>query len=164
MPDLLDQIREELHARLEQLRPLVDEQRRLEAALAALGDARSAPAASSVRPSEAASSRARKPAPAQRRKRAPRGANREAVLRAVEDRPGATSAELASVSGVERNTLYGLLARLVKDGEVQTSELPTGRTGYARAKRGPADSSSSEAAGDETSADNQAASAPAPST
>ena len=132
MADLLDRIRTEMHARLEDLRPLVDEQRRLEAALHALGD--SAPAASSASsagPRAPASSRARKRAPAQPRKRAPRGANREAVLAAVRDRPGATSAELASVSGVERNTLYGLLARLVKEGELKTCELPTGRTGYA---------------------------------
>jgi len=33
--------------------------------------------------------------PTKPRKRAPRGANRAAMLRAVEDRPGATSSELA---------------------------------------------------------------------
>jgi predicted HTH transcriptional regulator len=65
------------------------------------------------------------------RKRAPRGANREAVLRVLQERPGASSGELASVSGVERNTLNGLLARLVKDGEVEKRELPSGRAGYA---------------------------------
>jgi len=53
------------------------------------------------------------------------------VLRAVAGRPGATSSELASVSGVKPNTLYALLTRLVKDGELQTQSLPTGRTGYA---------------------------------
>ena len=135
MADLLDRIGREMHARLEELRPLVDEQRRLQAALDALGDGD--PAAPSSKSRAPASSRARKPAPAQPRKRAPRGANREAVLAAVRDRPGATSAELASVSGVERNTLYGLLARLVKEGELKTSELPTGRTGYALGERRP---------------------------
>lgn len=52
-------------------------------------------------------------------------------MRAVQERPGATSAELAAVSGVQRNTLYGLLTRLVKDGELQTRALPTGALAYA---------------------------------
>jgi hypothetical protein len=135
MPDLLDRIRAEMSTRLAELRPLVDEHRRLEAALRALGDA------ASSAPSDSGSARQHgpKPTPAKRRKRAPRGANREAVLRAVKDRPGATSTELANVSGVERNTLYGLLTRLVNAGELQTQSLPTGRTGYALAGPQPQD-------------------------
>ena len=131
MADLLDRIRDELHARIEDLRPLVDEQRRLEAALQALGESsRTAPAVSSAKaPSPARATR--KPASGQPRKRAPRGANRDAVLRAVRVQPGATSAELASASRVGRNTLYALLARLVKDGALQASKLPSGRTGYS---------------------------------
>ena len=157
MADLLDRIRSELTSRLEELRPLVEEQRRLEAALHALGDRASTPS-TAVAPRAPASSRGAKPTPTPTRKRAPRGANRQAVLRAVGERPGATSAELATVSGVERNTLYGLLARLVKDGELQTSELPTGRTGYALAKRSTEGSPSAEAADDDSSAaDAQAA-------
>lgn len=151
MPDLLDRIRAEMSTRLAELRPLVDEHRRLEAALRALGEpARSAPSDSaSARP------RAANPSPAKRRKRAPRGANREAVLRAVTDRPGATSTELASVSGVERNTLYGLLTRLVNAGELQTHSLPTGRTGYALAEPPPQDlASTALVVADADSADN----------
>ena len=53
------------------------------------------------------------------------------MLRAAEDRPGATSAELATVSGVQINTLHTLLGRLVKSGELKKETLPTGRTGYA---------------------------------
>jgi DNA-binding MarR family transcriptional regulator len=53
------------------------------------------------------------------------------VLRAVENRPGATSSELAAVSGIKPSTLYTLLARLVKHGDLQTHTLPTGRSGYA---------------------------------
>jgi predicted transcriptional regulator len=64
------------------------------------------------------------------RPRAPRGADRRAVLEAVGERPGATAAELAAVSSVARNVLYGVLRRLVQEGEVQTRQLPTGRTGY----------------------------------
>jgi hypothetical protein len=130
VPDLLDRIREEINTRLAELRALVDEHDRLAAAVQALGDARSdAPVPAPASPPVQTKPRKTSPAPA--RKRAPRGANREAVLRAAQERPGATSAELAAVSGVEQNTLNALLARLVKSGELQTLALPTGRTGYA---------------------------------
>jgi hypothetical protein len=130
VPDLLDRIREEISTRLAELRPLVDEHGRLAAAAQALGDAQSeapvpAPASTPVQTKHP------KTSAVQARKRAPRGANREAVLRAAQERPGATAAELAAVSKVERNTLNALLARLVKSGELQTVALPTGRTGYA---------------------------------
>jgi hypothetical protein len=130
VPDLLDRICEEINTRLAELRPLVDEHGRLAAAVHALGDVPSgAPVLAPGSPPVQA--KPRKPSSAQARKRAPRGANREAVLRAAQQRPGATGAELAAVSGVERNTLNALLARLVKSGELQTRPLPTGRTGYA---------------------------------
>ena len=70
---------------------------------------------------------------AKRHQRAPRGANREAVLRAAAERPGATSSELAAVSGAEPKTLSGLLARLVKTGELQSVRCLPERTGYALA-------------------------------
>jgi CRP-like cAMP-binding protein len=137
VPDLMDEIRDQLSARLDHLRPLVDEHGRLQAAMRALGDAQSEPAVASP-PVKTTKSRGRKPPPAKRRKRAPRGANREAVLRAASQRPGATRRELADDSGVEPNTLSALLARLVKAGELQTHELPTGRTGYTPTDAPPA--------------------------
>ena len=142
----------EINTRLSELWPLVDEHRRLDAALQALGDrARTAPVPPPPEPKASARPRARTAGRAKPRKRAPRGANREAVLRAVTDRPGATSAELAAVSGVERNTLNGLLARLVKDGELQKRSLPTGRTGYALGDVRPAPSAGAAPAGGEGS-------------
>jgi CRP-like cAMP-binding protein len=140
MPDLLKDIREQLDARLAELRPLVDEHGRLNAAMKALSETkpRAAGATPASSPVKTTSARAHKPPPAKRRKRAPRGANRQAVLRAASERPGATRAELAAVSGVDPNTLSALLARLVKAGELQTRALPTGRTGYALADSAPA--------------------------
>ena len=64
-------------------------------------------------------------------RRAPRGANREAVLRAVGGRPGVSARELAAVSGVRGGTLYALLRRLTERGELEKRELPGGQTGYA---------------------------------
>ena len=67
------------------------------------------------------------------RARAPRGANREAVLAVVRDRPGVTASELAVASGVTGGTLYALLRRLTDQGELAKRELPGGQTGYALA-------------------------------
>lgn len=143
MADLLDRIRAEIDARLAELRPLVDEHGRLDAALHALEHARTPSVPAAV------SSPARtRTAPAPRRKRAPRGANREAVLRAARERPGATTAELAAVSGVQRNTLNVLVARLVKAGDLEPRALPTGQTGYALAGTRPGGALSTIAHGD----------------
>ncbi len=150
MADLLDRIREELNARLSELRASVEEHERLDAALRALdadataSSARtsdstgpasrrrgSAPKGKSAAPRRAQRARAAVATPAGPRKRARRGANREAVLRAAKERPGASSGELAVTSGVERSTLHALLARLVKAGELEKRTLPTGQTGYA---------------------------------
>jgi hypothetical protein len=140
VPDLLDRIRQEISMRLAELRPLVDEHARLDAALQVLGEA---PKRVRVPPTKGSAPQTTSQAPktpAKRRKRAPRGANREAVLRAARERPGATSAELAAVSKVEPNTLNALLARLVKAGELQKRALPTGRTGYAPSDTPPPES------------------------
>jgi hypothetical protein len=65
------------------------------------------------------------------RKRAPRGANRQAVLSVISDRPGVTARELAAVSGVTGGTLYSLLRTLTQRGTVEKRELPGGQTGYS---------------------------------
>jgi hypothetical protein len=155
--DLLDQIRTDLDMRLRELRPFVEEHERLETALRALGgvesDASGGVSAGSTGGGLARVRRrkARRTGPANRRERAPRGANRQAVLQAVSERPGATSAEIAAVSGVERNTLYGVLRRLLQEGEVCTRELPTGRTGYAPASPQPVEPTTTvEPAGQDT--------------
>ena len=132
-------------------RPGGDEHTRLRAALQALGDVdRRMPVSASPTPADPSRSRAlQKKPPAIARKRAPPGANRLAVLRAAEDRPGATSAEIATVSGVQRGTLHALLAHLVKNGELQKKTLPTRRTGYALGQAQPeASAAAAPAAGD----------------
>jgi hypothetical protein len=72
------------------------------------------------------------PSPAKpARGRAPRGANREAVLRVVAERPGVTTRELAAASGVKGGTLSALLRTLTQRGELEMRALPGGQTGYA---------------------------------
>jgi hypothetical protein len=133
MSDLLDRIADEIRERLDASRAAVVESERLEAARRAL-DGSDGSASPAVRPrrQQAAAPRQR---PATRRgsarKRAPRGANREAVLRVVGERPGVTTPELAVATGVERNTLYALLATMTKRGELERRQLPGNKTGYA---------------------------------
>jgi hypothetical protein len=55
------------------------------------------------------------------------------VLAVVRERPGVTAGELAAASGVSGGTLYGLLRRLVEQGELAKRELPRGQTGYTLA-------------------------------
>ena len=77
------------------------------------------------------------------RRRALRGAFQR-VLRATRERPGATAAELAAVSKVDRNTLNVLLSRLMKAGELQKRPLPTGRAGYALGDARPAEATAAD--------------------
>jgi DNA-binding transcriptional ArsR family regulator len=64
------------------------------------------------------------------RTRAPRGANREAILSVVGDRPGTTAAEIADVTKISRAVTYNTLAKLVEQGKLEKTELPGGQTGY----------------------------------
>jgi hypothetical protein len=136
MAEILDRIHAEVRERLAASRAAAQEYERLQAALAALGG----PAA---------------PAPARRRPaqpRAPRGANRAAVLRALEERPGASASELAAAAGVNRTVLYGLLNRLVERGEVAKEPLPGGSTGYRLRREAPTAFPSRPRAADEAPA------------
>jgi IclR helix-turn-helix domain len=119
VPDLLDRIHAELRERLAASRAAVEEYERLQAALAALGE-QAAPAPRRARRSTTAT-----------RQRAPRGANREAVLRAVGERPGASPGELAAASGVAKPVLYNLLRTLSQRGELVRQDLPGGGAGYS---------------------------------
>ena len=132
MSDVIADLRRELEQRLKEierelaaLEPLVREQERIQAALARL------PSAGPARPAaKAASSRAR-------RTRAPRGANREAILRVVGERPGVSAAELSDVTKIARAVTYNTLAKLVEQGRIEKTTLPGGQTGYQPAA--PAD-------------------------
>src|SRR4051812_27166423 len=96
---LLQHIHAEIRARLRDAEPAVHEYARLEKALAALEGV----AATSPRGSRNTRAARAKAVPARRRssgrsassvERAPRGANRDAVLRVLEERPGVSVAEM----------------------------------------------------------------------
>ena len=90
----------------------------------------SAGAAAGGRSGRARGGAGRAASPALARERAPRGANRDAVLGVISERPGVSARELAAASGVTGGTLYSLLRTLTQQGALEKRELPRGQTGY----------------------------------
>ena len=125
MADFLDEKKREIEARLKELRPLVDEFHRLEAAAAALdgvGSAVGAPApARRGRRRAAPPASAAAPASGPRRRGRPRGSvtRSKQALELVRTRPGITIPEIAEAMGIQQNYLYRVLPALQKDGLVR---------------------------------------------
>jgi CRP-like cAMP-binding protein len=129
MPDFLEEKKREIDARLKELRPMVDEYQRLEAAAAALqgvsgatNSRASAPATRRTRrrSSSAASARTGTGTGTGRRGR-PRGSGTRSkqALELVRSRPGITIPEIAEAIGIQQNYLYRVLPSLQKDGLVR---------------------------------------------
>jgi CRP-like cAMP-binding protein len=121
MADFLDEKRREMQERLKELRPLVDEFHRLEAAVAALdgvGDPGAAPARR--RASTSSSSAANSSAGNGRRGR-PRGSGTRGkqALELVRANPGITIPEIADQMGIQQNYLYRVLPGLQKEGLIR---------------------------------------------
>ncbi|MFP5363089.1 MAG: helix-turn-helix domain-containing protein [Thermoleophilia bacterium] len=123
MADFLDEKRSEIGARLKELKPLVEEYRRLEAAAAALdgvpqqnGNAPSARRA----PTRAASTATRRARGTGRRGR-PKGSGTRGAeaLKLVREKPGITIPEIAEQMGIKQNYLYRVLPGLAEDGLVR---------------------------------------------
>ncbi|MDA0184708.1 hypothetical protein OJ997_30680 [Solirubrobacter phytolaccae] len=128
MSDVIAGLRRELEQRLKEIErqlaehePLLREREQIEAALG-----QPPFAAAPVRTAAKRAPAARKPAA----KRAPRGANREAILKVVDERPGASAAEISGVTKIARPVTYNTLAKLVEQGQLEKTELPGGQTGY----------------------------------
>jgi len=120
MADFLDEKRSEIGARLKELKPLVEEYQRLEAAAAALdgvpttksnhtGPARPARPAAKRRSSSGSGRRGR-----------PKGSGTRGAeaLALVSESPGITIPELAEKMGIKQNYLYRVLPGLAADGLV----------------------------------------------
>ena len=144
MGDLVDETLRGIRERLKELAPAVAEYGRLEAASAALdgsgggsGEARKAGADTARRKRGAGGRRARS---AVRRAggRAKRGQNKAAVFGVVEQRPGVTVAELASVTGIAKPLIYNTTRAGVERGELERVDLPGGRQGFKMAQSAPA--------------------------
>jgi hypothetical protein len=118
--DFLDEKRKEIQARLKELRPLVDEYRRLEAAEQALsgvdGTASSSTTAAPTR-------RRRRSGTGTGRRGRPRGSGTRAAQaeQLVKDQPGITIPEIADKLGRKQNYLYRVMPQLASDGKVVKS-------------------------------------------
>jgi CRP-like cAMP-binding protein len=124
MADFLDEKKREIDARLKELRPLVEEFHRLEAAAAALdGVAGGGGRAATTTPARRGRRRAASAAPASgpRRRGRPRGSGTRSkqALQLVRTRPGITIPEIAEAMGIQQNYLYRVLPALQKDGLVR---------------------------------------------
>ena len=109
---------------------MLEEKDRLEAVLAALknGHSVAAPVARSRAAAPAAGSRA--PYAGGKSRRAPRGANREAILKVVRERPGVSAAEVADVTRIAKPTVHTTISQLKRKGILE----PEGANGVKLAK------------------------------
>jgi hypothetical protein len=113
MADFLEEKKREIAARLKELRPLVDEFHRLEAAQRALdgveggGTSTAAPRRRATRGTG--------------RRGRPKGSGNRAqqALKLVNDQPGITIPEMAQRMGIQVNYLYRVLPGLEQDGQVR---------------------------------------------
>jgi CRP-like cAMP-binding protein len=124
MADFLDEKKREIDARLKELRPLVEEYQRLEAAVAALGGVPASSGRAAGPPPKRRQQRrasAAAPAAGTRRRGRPRGSGTRSkqALELVRTRPGITIPEIAEAMGIQQNYLYRVLPSLQKDGLVR---------------------------------------------
>ena len=131
MADFLDEKRSEIRARLKELKPLVDEYQRLEAAAAALdGVPANAAGGAAAAGAATATRRARAQAPPKRAKSNGSGGGRRGrpkgtgtrgaeALALVRSKPGITIPEIAEQMGIKQNYLYRVLPGLADDGLVK---------------------------------------------
>ena len=115
MADFLDEKRKEIQARLKELRPLVDEFHRLEAAeraLSGVGDTKAT-----------AAPRRRRSTSKNGRRGRPRGSGTRAAQaeKLVGERPGITIPEIAETLNMKQNYLYRVMPQLVEKGTVVKS-------------------------------------------
>jgi hypothetical protein len=113
MADFLEEKKREIAARLKELRPLVDEFHRLEAAQRAL-DGVNAGGTSTAAPR-------RRAARGTGRRGRPKGSGNRAqqALKLVKEQPGITIPEMAQRMGIQVNYLYRVLPGLEQDGQVR---------------------------------------------
>ncbi len=116
MADFVDEKKQEMEARLRELRPLVEEYQRLEAAVAAL-DGMGAPGAAAP----ARSRRTRGKGSGNGRPGRPKGSGPRAqqTLELIKAQPGVTIPELATTMGIKQNYLYRVVPGLQRDGLVR---------------------------------------------
>jgi predicted ArsR family transcriptional regulator len=117
MGDLVDDVRQQIEARLAELRPLVQEAASLEAALGALASADG----QSSRPVSRRRTRKGRTAPRADGAR-PRGQSREQIIEYVRAHPGSTAGDVATALGRKRNSVSTQLTQLAKAGALAKAD------------------------------------------
>jgi hypothetical protein len=110
--DLVGRTKRELRERIASLEAAVEELPRLRAALAALEGGAAPASGGGRRRAKAVDGRSSG-------RRRPRGANRDAILTVIGERPGVSVGEVANVvakQGVKKNVVYTTVNKLTKDG------------------------------------------------
>jgi CRP-like cAMP-binding protein len=133
MADFVDEKKGEMESRLNELRPLVEEYDRLEAAVAALGSVGSGGRRGATAPRTAKKSVRRTgagPGKGSGRRGRPKGSGvrDKQALALVNATPGVTIPEIAKEMGIKQNYLYRVLPSLEKEGLVRKK----GRGWYPR--------------------------------
>ena len=133
MADFVDEKKGEMESRLKELRPLVDEYDRLEAAVAALSSVGSGGRRGATAPRTAKKSVRRTgagPGKGSGRRGRPKGSGvrDKQALALVNATPGVTIPEIAKEMGIKQNYLYRVLPSLEKEGLVRKK----GRGWYPR--------------------------------
>jgi hypothetical protein len=120
--DFLEEKRKEIQARLKELKPLVEEYHRLEAAERALAGVDAKPARAATATTTARRTRGGRGSGGGRRGR-PKGSGTRALqaLELVRARPGITIPELAEAMGIKQNYLYRVMPTLAEEGQVVKS-------------------------------------------
>jgi hypothetical protein len=124
--DFLDEKRNEIGARLQELQPLVEEYQRLEAAAAALDGVSTTALTSTTTTSSPRRTPVRAAVPTRKRSASPRrrgrpkgsGTRGVEALALVKEQPGITIPEIAAKMGIKQNYLYRVLPGLADDGLV----------------------------------------------
>jgi hypothetical protein len=119
--DFLDEKRREIAARLNELKPLVDEYQRLEAASQALDGVSARPAAAASGGTRRRAARSTRSGRGTGRPGRPKGSGTRSkqALELVRTRPGITIPELADAMGIKQNYLYRVMPDLQKAGMVR---------------------------------------------
>ena len=121
MADFLDEKRREIQARLKELRPLVDEFHRLEAAERALSGVNGGSASTPSRATRRRTSGGGGSGTGRRGRPKGSGTRAKEALKLIEDRPGITIPELADAMGIKQNYLYRVVPDLQSQGLVTKS-------------------------------------------
>lgn len=120
MQDFLSEKRNEIDARLKELRPLVDEYHRLEAAESAIASVSAAPSSNGdAAPAKVTKPRARRSSGKPRGRPKGSGSRANEAVALVTENPGITIPEIADRMGIKQNYLYRVLPGLAKDGRVK---------------------------------------------